>query len=195
MTAENSAREAIRYAVKVAKLPRDGLDIDFVADETQRRALAEQLEIVKVARLSARLVAKPWRAEGVAVQGRLKAEVEQASVVTLEPIGQVIDEPFHVTFVPENSRLARIVRPDETELQIDPEADDPPEIFFGEVIDIGPYLSEAVALALDPYPRESDAAFAPVDTDSSPEAPAPSPFGVLAELKAVSSVKDDTESN
>ena len=195
MNTENSPREPIRCTFKVAKLPRDGLQIDFVADETQRRALAERLEIVTVRCLSARLVAKLWRAEGIAIEGRLKAEIEQESVVTLEPIRQVIDDPFHITFVPENSRLARIVRPDETELQIDPEAEDPPETFSGDAIDIGPYLSEAVALALDPYPREADAAFTPVDTDPEPPEAKPSPFAVLVDLKARRSAQDDPESN
>lgn len=193
MTAENSAHEPIRCVVKVAKLPRDGLHIEFVADETQRCALAERLEIVSVRRLSARLVARPWRAEGIEIEGRLKAEVEQASVVTLAPIKQAIDEPFHMTFVPEDSLMARIVRPDETELQIDPEAEDPPETFFGGVIDIGPYLSEAVTLTLDPYPREAGTAFTSVDTDPEPPEAEPSPFAVLADLKARRSAKDEPE--
>ena len=194
MTDERASREPIRYILKVAKLPRDGLAIAFVADETQRLALAERLEIVAVRRLSARLVVRAWRAEGIAIEGRLKAEIEQESVVTLDPVRQVIDDPFLITFVPDDSLMARTVRPDETELQIDPDAEDPPETFFGDVIDIGPYLSEAVALALDPYPREADAAFTPVDTDPEPPEAEPSPFAVLVDLQAKRAVRDDPES-
>ena len=188
-------REAIGLALKIARLPRDGLDIDFVADATQRIALAAQLEIVAVNRLSARLVAKPWRAEGIAVRGRLMAEIEQESVVTLKRVRQVIDERFDITFVPQDSRLARIVRPDETELQIDPEADDPPETFTGDTIDLGPYLSEAVALMLDPYPREAGESFASVDTDPAPQEAERSAFAILADLKARRDGKKDPETN
>lgn len=194
MTSENAVREPIRFAVNVARIPQGGLAIDFVADEKQRLALAERLGILSVRRLSARLAARHWRAEGIAIEGRINAEVEQESVVTLAPVRQVIDDPFQMTFVPDDSAMARLARPDEIELQIDPEAEDPPEMFFGSVIDLGPYLSEAVALGLDPYPRERDAVFTPVDTDPEPPEAEPSPFSVLVDLQAKRAAKDDPES-
>ncbi|MEX6508558.1 DUF177 domain-containing protein [Jiella sp. M17.18] len=175
---------AIPFAISTIKLPRDGMPIRFDADEAERQALARQLSIPEVTTLSVDLRATPWRAEGVRVSGRIAAEVVQESVVSLEPVVQRIDEPFEQTFVPEDSRLARIAAPAEQELHIDPEGDDPPETFSGDRIDIGAYIAEAVALALDPYPRKAGESFGALDTDPAPDAGRRSAFDVLAELAA-----------
>jgi uncharacterized metal-binding protein YceD (DUF177 family) len=58
------------------------------------------------------------------------------------------------------------------------EDDDPPDEIEGGVVDLGAYVVEHLALALDPFPRKPGVEF---------EAPAqesePSPFAALARLK------------
>ena len=173
---------ALRLEISSVKLPRDGMPIAFAADEREREALTRQLGVVAVKELSLDLRAFPWRGDGVRVGGRIGADVVQESVVSLEPVAQRIDEPFAMTFVPEGSKLARIVAPEEQELHIDPDGEDPPELFSGDRIDLGAYVVEAVALALDPYPRKAGERFGAVDTDPAPQEKEPSPFAVLAKL-------------
>jgi hypothetical protein len=64
------------------------------------------------------------------------------------------------------------------ELELDPDADDPPDVLDGEDIDLGGYVVEHLSLELDPFPRAPGAEFiAPKDdTDLSP-------FAVLRLLK------------
>ena len=76
-----------------------------ISSEGERLAIAAFLDIVAVDALSAR--ASRFRAgprAGVKVNAQLRAEVVQACVVTLEPVAQSIDEPFHLTFLPPHAR-------------------------------------------------------------------------------------------
>ncbi|WP_062011031.1 DUF177 domain-containing protein [Aureimonas sp. AU4] len=173
----------ISFYVGVAKLPQNGMPVHFRPDEAEREALARFLGIVAVTELSAELLVRKWKRDGVAVTGRLKGRVVQESVVTLEPVGQDIDEVIDGIFVPEGSKLARILPEGDGELHLDPNGDDIPETFRGDRIDLGAYLCEAVGLALEPYPRESDAEFEEYDTDPAPDEGKVSPFAALAKLK------------
>ncbi|MEF2070918.1 DUF177 domain-containing protein [Consotaella sp. CSK11QG-6] len=152
-----------------------------VPDESERAALANHLGIPAVERLEAELIAAPWRADGVRVQGRLAANVVQTCVVTLEPVHQTIDEPIEAFYVPADSRLARRIERDKEDLELDPEGDDGVEVFSGETIDLGNLLTEVLSLGLDPYPRAPRAAFEEVvDTDEQAD---DSPFASLKVLK------------
>lgn len=174
--------DALQVPVAVASLPRDGKERRFEAAAEAREALAREFDLVSVERFSAVYVARPWRGDGVRIEGRFAAEIVQESVVTLEPVRQSLGEAFDYTFAPEASRLAMRSLPATGEIEIDPEADDPPETFVGVTIEFGPYLSEAFALALDPYPRENGKAFGDYDTDPDPTPEKTSAFDVLARL-------------
>ncbi|MEC5290594.1 DUF177 domain-containing protein [Aurantimonas sp. C2-6-R+9] len=191
MTREFMGSKAIRYPISPLKLPRDGMLVRFEADETERGALAGELDISAVETFVGDLRVLPWRAEGVRVTGQVAATVVQLSVVSLEPLRQTITEPFELIFVPEGSKLARIDQPGEQELYTDPEGEDPPEVYAGHTIDLGPYLVEALALVLDPYPREADAVFDRVDTDPDPDARPHSAFEALVSLVP----RDDEDKN
>ena len=69
--------------------------------------------------------------------------------------------------------------PNEDEVVIDPEADDPPEPLGDGQVDAGEIVTQQLALALDPYPRAPGSAL----TAEAGAAPAESPFRVLAALK------------
>ncbi|MCQ0989206.1 DUF177 domain-containing protein [Jiella marina] len=174
-------RPALRYPVQVAKLPKDGRPISFSAGRNVCDAVAAQLGILAIEQLSAELVARPYRKDGARVKGRIQARVSQESVVTFEPVEQVIDEPFEAAYVREAARPRRSDQ-DEGEIVIDPEADDPPETFTGDTIDLGERIVETVALALDLYPRRKGESFDRLTTDEAEDERPASAFDVLVEL-------------
>lgn len=182
MTKDETGTDGLHYEISAVKLPRDGMSVRFEADERERAALARHLDVVAVDSLKVDLRATPWRRDGVHVQGSILARVRQESVVSLEPLDRTVDEPFKAVFVPEGSKLARIAEPSEHELHIDPEGDDPPEVYQGDRIDLGPYLAEALTLALDPYPRAPGESFGERDTDPDPDSGRRSAFGALSSL-------------
>lgn len=174
----------LHLQLQVGALSRDGGRIDFSASPAECGRVAAALEIESVASIRTELIARPFRKDGARVSGRLHAVVVQKSIVTLEPVKQTIDEPFDMAFVREARRPVDPLAADVGEIFVDPEADDPPETFSGDSIDLGERLFEALSLALDPYPRRAGESLA-----SRPDAPPEpeqdddevvSPFAVLS---------------
>jgi uncharacterized metal-binding protein YceD (DUF177 family) len=64
------------------------------------------------------------------------------------------------------------------EIELDPEAPDPPDLLEGDTIDLAGYLVEHLSLAIDPFPRKAGAVF-----DYDPKTEDLSPFAVLKGLK------------
>jgi hypothetical protein len=99
--------------------------------------------------------------------------------VTLDPIENEIDEPIDLIFappeqIPDLSDLVDEAAESETEIP------DPPEPIINGVIDLGRLATDALFLAVDPYPRRPDAVFdPPVETAD----PIDHPFAALKALR------------
>ncbi|GGD86051.1 metal-binding protein [Aureimonas endophytica] len=168
----------VSFDFQAARLPQDGLPLSFTASEAQRAAVARRFDLVSVESLGAELVATRWQRDGVTVEGRLTADVVQTDVVTLEPLPEHVEEEVRLFYVPEHSRLARPAAEEGEEVEVDL-ADEVPESFKGDRVDLGEALVQILGLALDPYPRAPDATF---EERREGEAE-PSPFAVLARLR------------
>lgn len=171
------------YRIKVGHVSHNPLEVRIEADERERKALAGTWDILGVEALAAELKVRRWKKDGVKVMGKVHAEVTQACVVTLDPVAQVIDEEIEEIFVPEGSALARIPANDAGEIVVDPDGPDLPESFVGDEIDVGAFVAEMAAMALDPYPRKPEAAFDGHIEQEAMEERKPSPFAVLKNLK------------
>ncbi|MGE0426145.1 MAG: DUF177 domain-containing protein [Reyranellaceae bacterium] len=154
--------------VRLDRVPSRGLDVDVQASEAERTALAGRFELLGLPALSAAVSVKPGMGGVWTVSGRLRAEVVQACVVTLEPVPQSIDEAFEVRFAAGAGAAAG--------------ADDPdaPEPLEGDIIDVGAVVADHLSLALDPFPRAPGATFEPAPE---PADARPNPFAALEQLK------------
>lgn len=165
----------------VAATPPEGLEIDVVATDAERAALAELNGLVAIPALAAKLRVTRWRGDGLEVQGEVRATVRQNCVVTLEPFDAEIHAPLHMRFAPppeENARR-RSRDAEATEYEIDFSGEDPPDPLIGGVVDLGACVCEFLTLALDPYPRKPGAEF----NEPAPAADAEtSPFAKLRNL-------------
>jgi uncharacterized metal-binding protein YceD (DUF177 family) len=131
----------------------------LAADEASRSRVARLLDLEAVDRLVATLTHEPWL-DGARVHGRVEAIVTRLCGVSLEPFEERVDTPFDLHFVPNGSPNAPAAA---TELTIDPDADDPPEVLDGDSVDLGVYVVETLALALEPFPRKPGSIFDYVD--------------------------------
>ena len=154
----------------------------LAAAAAERAAIAAFLGIVGLDRLEADLRLERWSANGVAIEGRLRAAPVQACVVTLEPVHQMVDEAFHLTFLPgtDRSTVPRTIA--EAEIIVAFDEDDPPDELDGPILDLGPLVVEQLALALDPYPRSEGATLAAADDDGDGDGVA-TPFAALSRLR------------
>jgi hypothetical protein len=144
------------------------------ADAGARAAIAKALDLAALHRLDADLTVKGWF-DGVEIHGRWDAEIEQVCGVSLEPFTTSLGGAFTVRAVPRGSAHAV---DESAELNLDPDADDPPDILDTDVVDLGAYVIEHLALEIDPFPRKPDAVFEPPQTDQEI-----SPFAALRALK------------
>ena len=172
---------AISRPITVTSVPLSGLERSFSATAEERVAIAGSLGLLEVRELSAALTVVPERRGVVAVTGRIRAEIVQACVVTLDPVPQSIDEPVDARYAGADSRVARESIKPGAEIAIEPGEPDPPEILAGDVLDLGAVALEYLVVAIDPYPRAPGAAL-PADSGIAPVA-ADSPFAALAGLR------------
>lgn len=130
-----------------------------------------------------------WRKQGLRVKGVVNASVTQSCVVTLEPVPATIREEVDLCFMPEDSVRHR---PDGArgdvggkEIMIDPEADDPTDLFSGNRLDVAAPAFEHFALGLDPYPRLEGAHLPDdkADEEDESETGRESPFAALKVLQ------------
>ena len=170
----------LHILLPVATLPRDGRSIAYSASREECALVAEALKIDRVASITADLLARPFRKDGARVSGRILAVVFQKSVVSLEPVEQRINENFEAAFIRESKAPKRAV--ETAEIVIDPEADDPPDTFVGDKIDLGSRLFETLALAVEPYPRRPGEHFGGTVVEEASPDEAPSPFAALASI-------------
>lgn len=154
---------------------REGERIDLAAADDERAAIAERLGLQRLDRLEAHATLTR-SGDQVHAEGRLRASLDQACVVTGEPVAAHIDEAFEVRFVPEPKDAA----PD-AEIELAPEDCD--TVFHdGATIDLGNAVADSLALAIDPYPRSAAAEAAGREAGIMSQEQA-SPFAVLAKLK------------
>jgi len=160
--------------VSLGDLRRGPITLDLTPDAEVERAIAETLKLVALKGLNAKVRVSPWL-DGVELTGEWSAAVVQICGVSLDPFETQLNSAFQVRCAPLGSAL---LSPPESELEIDLDADDPPDALEHDWVDVAAYVVEHLALEIDPFPRKPGAEFTPPPA----EAP-PSPFAVLARLQ------------
>jgi uncharacterized metal-binding protein YceD (DUF177 family) len=137
------------------------------ADASERAALAARFDLLGLDRMVAQIdVVRS--AEGIRVTGAIEADGTQACVATGEPVPFTLAAPLALKLVE--------TLPEDAEMELD--ADDlDTEPLVGDIIDLGEWAAQALALALDPYPRSSLPAPGVVSEEEA--ALSRSPFSVL----------------
>ena len=172
-----AAEHGLRRMVTVAKVNEGGLVQKITAKPEELQDIARHLDLAGIDVLSADITLTRWRAKGIRVKGKLKAEVTQSCVVTLDPVAAHIEAEFERRFLPSEFDSTH---DGPREVFVDPEGEDPPEP-LGREIDLGEILVEELALNLDPYPRKPGVAF---EAQAEPVVNVkPNPFAALAKLK------------
>lgn len=139
------------HALQVQTLSRGrATRFDLRPSEPERAAIATFLGLHSLEALRLKGDLMPRGAEGWRAKGRLTANLAQSCVITLAPVPQKVDERVVRDYLPE----AELEVGDDVTLDI--EGDDDPDGFTDQ-IDLGHLLIEALALALEPYPRAPDA--------------------------------------
>jgi len=167
--------------IDVSHLGNAGVKQQIVANAEERLALQNEFGLLGLETLQADVDIRPWGPKGVKVDGRLRADVVQACIVTLEPVPAHIDQRFSLSFLPADAIAEDPKTVAEAEVVVIYDEEDPPEPLEGHAIDLGPIVAEQLALALDPYPRAPGASLQEA-VEEGAENPA-SPFAALSKLR------------
>jgi uncharacterized metal-binding protein YceD (DUF177 family) len=168
-----------RVPVMVAQIPETGLHRDIEAGPPEREALAELAGAREVLSADASFDIAAKSGGRFQVTGHVRARIAQTCVVTLDPIENDIDEPIDLIFAPPEQipDLSDLV--DEA-AESDTEVPDPPEPIVNGIIDLGRLATDALFLAIDPYPRKADAVF---EAPAAVVDPEDHPFAALKALQ------------
>jgi uncharacterized metal-binding protein YceD (DUF177 family) len=169
-----------RVPVAVAQIPETGLHRDIEADQGIRSAVADVGGLREVLSAQASFDVTPKSGGRFHVAGHVRARIGQTCVVTLEEIENDIDESIDLIFAPPEQIPLMAALVDEAE-ESDEETPDPPEPIENGTIDLGRVATDALYLAVDPYPRKPGAVFEPMVEGPDPE---DHPFAALKALKA-----------
>lgn len=170
-----------RVPIVVAQIPDTGLHRKLEASAAERQAMAEAGGLREILSALADFDVVPRSGGRVQVTGSVRARIGQTCVVTLDPIESEVDEEVDLTFAPEAEarRLADLIA--ERRDDKDPsEVADPPEPIVNGIIDLGRLATDALFLAVDPYPRKEGVVFEAEVTAPDPE---DHPFAVLKALQ------------
>ena len=181
MTRPNASQAADpwRYQVVVDQIPDTGLHRDIEADSVACEAMAELAEVREISSAKASFDVTLRKGDRVHVAGRVQALVGQICVVTLDPMESTIDEAIDLEFAPPEQipQLSDLVDAAE---ESDEEIPDPPEPIINGMIDLGRIATDALFLAINPYPRKPGAVFEP---KLEPADPGDHPFAALKAFK------------
>jgi hypothetical protein len=159
----------------VQDIPESGLTVERSASPEELDAIARSLELLACRRLVARYALTPRGGGHIHLAGSLQAQVEQSCVVTLEPLLNDVATDFQVDYWPETE----LPEPGGGVVDIDDEAELEP-IVAGR-IEVGRVVFQALAGAIDLFPRKPGVTFEPPPdvADGGSEGP----FAALAKMK------------
>jgi uncharacterized metal-binding protein YceD (DUF177 family) len=162
------------HPVPLSEIGGKVVHVKLVADAEQCKALAKRFDLLTLEALSAS-VALRHENEGILADGTMEASLTQACVASGAPVPAILSEDFSIRF---------ITNPDHApDAEIELEADDCDTMFHdGRVVDLGEAVAQTLGLAIDPFPRssEADAALKKAGVKGEHEA---GPFAALAALR------------
>jgi hypothetical protein len=182
--------------LRVDEIPEKGLkSYKIEASEEARQAVSRRVDVIAISRLEAVFDILPTQGNVFHVIGRFQAEIEQACVVTTEPILTHIEENLEAWFVDESAgvmHFAKKRKEHETqktkghvEVEMVDESQDPDQVQNGE-IDLGELVVQHLSLAIDPYPHKEGVHYEYTDEGQKTSEPAQSrrnPFEALKDWK------------
>lgn len=161
-------------SLKLGELAHGPVRVRLTPDAAERAAVAKALGLQSLRQFTADVTVSAWL-DGVQVNGRFEAVVEQICGVSLDPFEAELEGEIDIRAVPQGSPHA--ATSDGGDLELDSDAPDAPDILDGDAIDLAACVVEHLALELDPFPRKPGAEF-----DYQPETAETSPFAVLRKL-------------
>ncbi len=168
----------LTWSHRLDTIAKGGSSFEQTASADERRALRELYRVLSVDGVRALYQITPKAHGRYRVKGQFIADIQQACVVSLEPVRETLTEAFSIEFWPED-------QVGEGTVEFDALDADDPEPLARDRIPVGRVLTELIALAIPPFPRAPDADLETHEAGDANEtaAGADNPFAALAKLR------------
>lgn len=137
------------HEIPLSEIGSKAVHFQLSANEAERAALAKRFDLLSLDQLDAN-VALVHDDSSILVSGDFVARLSQSCVASDLPVLSDIAESMAIRFVAQSNQ------PTETEVEL--EIQDCDTVFHdGRVIDLGEAVAQSLALAIDPFPRSTEA--------------------------------------
>lgn len=133
----------------LADIGAEPKSVSVSANETERAAVARRFALLSLERLSAEAGLSAVN-NCIEAKGILSAQLTQNCAATAQPLAVKVQEPFRIRFEPPVDSVV------EEEFELSADDCDVME-HDGQAIDLGEAIAQTLGLAIDPFPRASNA--------------------------------------
>ena len=166
------------YPIVVDELSRTEKKYHLKAEGRDLESLTEVLQVPEVKSFESEILLKNNPKEHILnVSGKVRAELELESVVSLEHFTKVYEPEFSMVYD------TQMTYKEQRALLEDDNGADVPDIIENGKIDLGQIAIEQVALVMEDYPRKEGEVFEFISEFDEETTKAQNPFSVLAKLK------------
>lgn len=174
----HASNNEFSFIIKLDAIGAGAVHHKIIANITERSALCLRFDLLALDTLEADL-ALIRTGTLVRATGTIRGDTVQACIASGDRVVTAINEAIDIRFVLESAMIA------ESEIELG-EDDCDTLVYDGKSIDIGEAVAQSLGLALNPYPRSTDAAQILREAGVKSEAEAlaeSSPFAALAKLQ------------
>ena len=143
--------------IELAEIGNEGCKRKIQWDLRARRTLADFLDLVKLSKLEAdvNIVKTSGDPKIFVLKGDFRASFVQECVVCMGPISVSLKENVSAKFVPTRRELNR----EDIFTHLD---EDDPEVYSGDLLEIGKLVQDQLSLSIETYPRHKRSECAPL---------------------------------
>jgi len=146
---DKEIKSEIERMIDLEKIGTGGTALELATTESERQALAKRFGFLGLPVFSARVTVDRRPGGQVVVEGRLKGQIVQACILSLDPVTQELDDAFRLVFA---ENLIEDRAPESGEAVLNAQGD-APEPLTGNMLDVGEIVAEQLSLTADPYPK------------------------------------------
>ncbi len=153
----------------------EGAKQQLILTSTECDELAKTLDVLKLASFSCETKLSPKAGQKFRLEGKIHANYQRQSALSLETVDLEIEEEFTTEFHPLHQKEGR--QADELDLEFEEEM---VEYYEGDSLDIGQVIYEQFVISLEEFPKKEGETFQWTDETAGAK---DNPFAKLSALK------------
>ena len=163
------------YPLKIEQMGQGEQNYKLIADKEQLEFIRDVLQVPAVESFEANIKLKFYKKRGILdVWGNVISNIEQISVISLEPFNKIYKTDFKVTY--DTTATYEEIKEQDVDIMVDI-----PDIVVNGEINLADIAIEHLALELDDHPRKEGEEFKEIIEDIAPIRN--NPFAILEQLK------------